>query len=273
MLIKLSDINLNLEELRSSAGVSKSIIFIHGFSGSSNDWKFVPAKIKEGYNLYAVDLPGHGKSGSPEDIKAYRTSSLVNQLFSLLNFISGSEIILAGYSMGGRAALQLAVNFPGRLNGLILESASAGIAEDKARLERTEADEKLAHFIETHSIEEFADYWMGLDLFNTQKILGKEKLAAVKKAKLSNNKTGLANSLRGFGAGSMPPVFDSLKTIGIKTLLITGKLDVKFTGMNALMAALLLSADHKIITNAGHNVHLEQPDEFCGAVNAYIKKL
>ena len=93
-------------------------------------------------------------------------------------------VIIAGYSMGGRAALSFASKYPQMIKGLILESASAGIIEENLRKERTEQDEKLAEFIETHSIEEFVDYWMNISLFDSQKNLSKEKLEEIKKSKI-----------------------------------------------------------------------------------------
>ena len=273
MLIKLSDITLNIEELRSSNNSYQTIFFLHGFSGSSIDWKSISSKIIDGLNIYAVDLAGHGKSDAPAEIKCYQTDSLLKQLSELLESKAKGKIILAGYSMGGRAALQFAVNFPGKLRGLILESATAGIAEEIKRNERIGKDEQLALFIEAHTIIEFVDYWMNIDLFSSQKKLQKEILSEVREAKLKNSKIGLANSLRGFGTGSMPPVFDSLKKIQVKTLLITGELDSKFTEINLEMAKLFPDVKHQIIKNAGHNVHLEQPAEFCAVINSYLKKL
>lgn len=273
MRIKLSGITLNIEEIRPALNSSQVIFFLHGFSGSSNDWEFLSSKILEGFGIYAVDLPGHGKSDSPDDVSLYQTSFLVKQLFELFETITKDQILLAGYSMGGRAALQFALNFTEKLKCLILESSTAGIEEDKQRAARIKADEKLARYIETHSIEEFVNYWMNIDLFKSQKKLSKEILTSVKRDKLKNNKTGLSNSLRGFGTGTISVLFNKLKDIYIKTLLISGELDNKFTQINKRMLKLLPNAEHQIIRNTGHNVHLEKPDKFCDVINNYLKKL
>ncbi|MCK7528223.1 MAG: hypothetical protein MZV64_66945 [Ignavibacteriales bacterium] len=71
------------------------------------------------------------------------------------------------------------------------------------------------------------------ELFNTQRRFSNDKLKKIKKKKASGSKIGYANSLRGFSTGIMPPVHDKLKKIPLKTLLITGELDSKFTGINA----------------------------------------
>ncbi len=78
--------------------------------------------------------------------------------------------------MGGRAALSYAVKYPEKLAGLILESTSAGIADEKLREERVRSDEKIIKIIEEKSIEEFVEYWMNQDLFASLKNLPKEKI-------------------------------------------------------------------------------------------------
>ena len=88
---------------------------------------------------------------------------------------------------------------------------------------------------------------------------------------MQNNKTGLINSLRGFGTGLMLPLFDNLKRINCKTLLITGELDTKFTEINKEIVNLFPNAKHEIINNAGHNSHLEKPEKFAEVVNEFLK--
>ena len=91
---------------------------------------------------------------------------MVEQTLELIKKFTKEKIILAGYSMGGRAALSFAVKHPEMLKGLILESASAGIKEKSLRSERVNSDEQLARYIEAHSLEEFVDFWMNIDLFD-----------------------------------------------------------------------------------------------------------
>src|SRR2546425_495440 len=56
--------------------------------------------------------------------------------------------VYAGYSMGGRLCLRLALDRPDLVRGLVLLSASPGIADDAERAARREADEELAQEIE-----------------------------------------------------------------------------------------------------------------------------
>jgi 2-succinyl-6-hydroxy-2,4-cyclohexadiene-1-carboxylate synthase len=273
VLIKTSNIALNVEELNFSPAAKETLIFLHGFTGSSTDWKNISSNINGEYKIFAVDLIGHGKSYSPEDVRFYSTSFQTKQLAELFSKITTGKIILAGYSMGGRAALSFAAAYSQMIKGLILESASAGILEKKLREDRIKSDEKLANFILNNTIENFVDYWMNLDIFSTQKKLPEKILFNIKMDKLKNNKRGLVNSLRGFGTGIMPPLFDSLKNIKIKTLLISGELDPKYTNINGEMVKIFPDAMQNVIADAGHNAHLEKPEAFYNVINNYLKEL
>ena len=272
MKIKLSKVSLNVEISGSDSASEKTIFLFHGFTGSSDDWKQIIPKLNNRFKIIAVDLIGHGASDSTDDSSLYSTEAMVDQLSELIKHFTEKKIILAGYSMGGRLALSFAVKHPEMLQGLILESSSAGIKEESLRNERVAQDERIAGFIESHTLEEFIDYWMNIDLFKSQKYLPKEKLTDVRNSKLKNNKTGLANSLRGFSTGRMPFLKDEIKKIKCRTLLITGELDSKYTEINSEMVKVFPNSSHRIIKSAGHNTHLEQPAEFTGVINSFLKE-
>ena len=271
MLINLESFKINVELFREENKLnSPLLVFLHGFTGSSYDWNLIIPSINPELPAAAIDLIGHGKSNSPEDINFYTTESLTKQIFEVVNQIAKNKIVLIGYSMGGRAGLSFTAKHPEIVEALILESSSAGIKDDILRNERAKKDEELADYIETHSIEDFVDHWMNIELFNTQRRFSNKKRDQIKELKLQNNKTGLANSLRGFSTGKMPPLFDKLISIKTRTLLITGELDTKFTEINSEMVKLLPKAEHKIIENAGHNTHLEESKRFIEAVNNFL---
>ena len=271
--INLSNITINAEEYRKARGASGYVFLLHGFSGSSKDWNNIAPLLDNRFGIAAIDLIGHGKSDSPAETFLYSAGEMVQQLYETFKFFTRDRFILLGYSMGGRAALSFAVEYPEMIKGLILESSSAGIKENHLREERVRSDEDLAKFIGRASIEEFVNYWMNIDLFKTQKKLPREKLSEIREEKLNCSKIGLANSLRGFGTGTMPPLYDKLNLIEAKTLLITGETDSKYSAINKGVKNLFPSAYHKVIKEAGHNVHLEQPELFADAVNTFLNEL
>lgn len=272
MMIQYENINLNLEQLNEFDPSKKTILFIHGFTGSANDWKDVAVKINKRFNKIALDLVGHGKSGSPSSINYYTVDSIVNQIEHVLNSLRLKEIILCGYSMGGRIAMNFTIAKPEFIKGLILESASAGMKNVKERNERKTKDDELADFIEKNTLEDFAAQWLDQELFGTLRRFSNEKLKRMKEERAKNSKIGLANSLRGFGTGTMPYVGSEFIKLKIPVYLITGGLDDKFTRINQNLKKVMRSAKHKIISTAGHNTHLEEPKKFIEAVNSFLSR-
>jgi len=270
MFIKYSGIQLNIETIINDENSGDSVFFLHGFTGCAIDWVPVVSSLNKKFNYYLIDLVGHGKSDSPTEKHYYSIDSIVNQLKKIILGISNSKIVLAGYSMGGRIALNFALQNLSMLKGLIIESSTWGISRENLRKERILQDEKLAEFIENNPIDKFIDYWMNIDLLNTQRRFSNERLNQIREHKLENNKTGLANTLRCSGTGSMKPLYNNLKDIPVKTLLISGELDTKFTDINAEMVKLFPNAEHRIIKNAGHNTHLEEPHRFITEINNFL---
>jgi len=175
--------------------------------------------------------------------------------------------------MGGRAALSYASQYPSNIKALILESSTAGIENTDERDARLINDTELTNKIENIGVEEFIKYWMELPLFESLKSIPQEEYQKIVRNKLNNNKKGLANSLRGFSTGKMVSLWNKLGDLNFPILLITGGLDKKYELIASKMQKLLPQSEHKIMIDAGHNVHLEKPKEFIKLVNNFLEKL
>lgn len=248
-----------------------TIIFIHGFTGSSNDWLDIIPQIDDNFSAIAVDLIGHGKSSSPKNSDLYEIESVNAQLKTIIESLKIDKVILAGYSMGGRAALNFANEFPAFVKGLILESTSAGIIDIKERNERYQSDLLLSKRILNEGIEKFVDYWINLPIFSSQKKLPLDKLEDVRNKKLNNDPIGLSNSLLGLSTGKMPPLYDKLSNFNFPVLLLAGKLDTKYCDINSKMNSLFPLSELIIVKGAGHNIHLEMPSDFVILVNSFLR--
>ena len=270
MRIKYSDVFLNVNKPSDYKKSSTNIFFLHGFTGSSDDWDPVLPGIDGRFNKITIDLIGHGKSDFPNDPSLYSWELQVEQLNKIINHFTEEKVILAGYSMGGRLSLCYAYTYPERVLGLILESISPGIKNKAQREKRIKEDEELARYISGNSIEDFIEIWMNKEIFATQLRFSEAKRNEIKKRKMRNNRVGISNSLSGFSTGKMPDVYSNLTNLTAKTLLLSGELDTKFTGISRSIVKKLPSAKHKIIKNAGHTIHLEEPQKFCGTVNEFL---
>jgi len=263
--IDVGGVRLNVEE----AGSGAPLTLLHGFTGRASAW--LPfAERWPGFRLVAVDLIGHGDSDSPPDLAHYRMPQCVDDLAALLDALGLERTALLGYSMGGRTALHFALRHPQRLSALVLESASPGISDPSERLARVRSDEELADRIERDGVEAFVDYWQSIPLWDSQKQLPEERRAALRAQRLRNTATGLANSLRGMGAGAQEPVLERLHEVRVPTLFLAGALDERYVGLARTMSARVAGSEVRIIAGAGHAAHFEKPDAFAAEVSAFL---
>lgn len=263
--IEVNGVALNVE----TWGQGRPLLCLHGFSGSAATWAPF-AGAWPGWRIVAVDLLGHGASDAPADPARYRMERAVEDLAALLDAVAIPRLAVLGYSMGGRVALHFALFEPERVEALILEGASPGIDNPAERAVRVSSDEELAAFIEREGIAAFVDRWEALPLFATQRRLPAEVLARQRAQRLANRPEGLANSLRGMGAGAQTPLTERLGEIRLPTLLIAGALDEKYRALAQRMAKSMPDAEAVIVPDAGHAVHLERPGDFARAVREFF---
>ena len=245
-----------------TAGEGPATLLLHGFTGSSTTWDPHVARFKRHMKTIAVDLVGHGDSDAPKDPERYRMEFCVEHLLAVLDQLGLDAVDLIGYSMGGRVALHLAITAPGRIRSIVLESSSPGIADPTERQARVVADDSLADYVERKGIDAFVDRWENQPLFESQRNLSPTVRSALRSQRRRNNPVGLANSLRGMGAGRQESLWRSLPTIEAPVLLIAGGLDAKYCRIAREMSSLLPNARLEIVHNAGHAVHLERPAAF-----------
>ncbi|WP_449537346.1 2-succinyl-6-hydroxy-2,4-cyclohexadiene-1-carboxylate synthase [Ferdinandcohnia sp. Marseille-Q9671] len=251
-------------------GNGMPLLFLHGFTGSISNWKQVADSLKNHYTCVLIDIIGHGKTDSPTDFHRYSIPHVAQDIIQILDQLDIPKVTIVGYSMGGRLALATAILHQSRVENLILESSSPGLRTEEERFLRLQSDEQLARQIVLEGIKSFVDYWETIPLFSSQRLLSKEKQLEIRKQRLRNNPKGLANSLRGMGTGAQPSYWHRLSELSIPTLLLCGGLDSKFCNIAEQMNSSMYHASVKKIKNAGHAIHVEQPDIFGKIVNEFV---
>lgn len=264
----LNDYEVYIEQWNEEA--QKTVVLLHGFTGSTKTWHHVIKQLPLDVRIIAVDLIGHGQSASPQHVTPYSMEAQVNQLEALFEALQLQTFHLLGYSMGGRVALSYAMQFPNRIEQLLLESASPGLMLSEERAARKLADDALAQKIMQNGVQSFVDKWENIPLFATQKRLAPEVQQEIRNERLSQQAIGLANSLRGMGTGVMPTLWNKLATLTMPVTLMTGALDMKFVQLNEQMAMKLPQAKHITIPAVGHAIHVENPTKFATIVKETI---
>ena len=246
------------------------LLLLHGFTGSAQSWQPLLPALTPRFQVITPDILGHGRSPSPPSPGPYQMATVAASLITLLDRHTSQPAHLLGYSMGGRLALYLAANYPHRFRSLILESASPGLKTEAEREARRQQDNALAGRIERDGIAAFVNFWESLPLWASQSQLPPETRARLRQQRLQNNPAGLANSLRGMGTGVQPSLWQKLPEVTLPVLLLTGELDHKFVGIARKMAPLFPQAQHIIMPNAGHTIHLERPEAYLQTAVSFL---
>ena len=238
-------------------------VVLHGFTGSAAAMAPLTGRLPD--PVLALDLPGHGAGPISEDRADYTMAAAVAGVVSATSHLE--RFTLAGYSLGGRVALRVALAHPDRVAALALIGARPGINDPAERAERIAADEALADRIESEGIEWFADFWADQPLFATQRHrLSAQQRAELRAQRAACDPRGLALSLRGMGTGAAEPVGCQLGKLSMPCVLIAGADDTKFAAIAHQMATAIPQVKVCLIPDAGHAAHLEAPDATVAAV-------
>lgn len=117
----------------SSVGTGPTIVFVHGWTCDMSSWaEQVPVFAKD-YRVVTLDLPGHGRSGSPTG-GGFSMDLFARAVEAVRAEASADEIVLVGHSMGVVVVKQYAMKYPNRVAGLV---AVDGPLDMRAFAERT----------------------------------------------------------------------------------------------------------------------------------------
>jgi pimeloyl-ACP methyl ester carboxylesterase len=250
------------------ADAAETIVFLHGLGGSQSTWANVLGEFADTYRIAALDLPGHGASDKPApDAMDYSVAGLANAVGQVLEQLDLAPAVLVGHSLGGATALQLALERPKLVRGLVLvNSAGLGVEVNEELLDRAEAapsrDEArklLELFFEDQRfiLERGVD-----DMFAARSAPGAD--AAIK---------ALAASCFS-REGQEIFLTDRLPDVEAPILFVWGEHDRVFPAMHAVAAAEIVpSAWLEIMEGVGHVPQVEAAPAFAAVVKRWLPAL
>jgi 2-succinyl-6-hydroxy-2,4-cyclohexadiene-1-carboxylate synthase len=224
------------------------VVLVPGFTQTAASWRGVQEVLDESCEVMALDVP--------------QRDSFAATAISI--GIEGRRAIYAGYSMGGRIALRLALERPELVQGLVLVSSTAGIADELERAARVESDEALARSVERDGVEAFLDNWLAQPLFAT---VPRDAPGLQERHALSARY--LAHCLRVLGAGAMEPMWSRLGELETPVALVTGRSDAKYEKLASMMLERLRNDAVHVRLEGGHALPLEQPAVLGGFIASF----
>lgn len=210
------------------------LVLVPGFTQTVGAWAPVIAALPLRTDVTALDVP-----------VAPTFDATVDELAD-----AGGRGCWAGYSMGGRLALSLALARPDVVERLVLVSAGVGIAGERDRAARRASDDALAEAAERDGAAAFLDRWLAREMF--------AGLPPEARAARVDDGRVIAHQLRVLGAAEMPPRHDRLAELTMPVLVVTGRDDDAYDAIGGAIARAAPNARHERV-DGGHGLLHENP--------------
>ena len=246
------------------SGQGRPMVILHGLFGSSDNWFTLAKTFSQQFKVYLVDQRNHGQSPHSEEFN-YKLLAEDLEDFLISNTIA--EPIIIGHSMGGKAAMNLAVKRPDLINQLIvvdivpkpypihhdhiLDGLNAIHLEKLTS--RTEADQILSEFVKETDVRQFL--LKNLSRKSDGGFEWKINLKAI-----GNHIEELGDGMQYTGKFEKPSLF------------IKGAKSNYFTDGDENSIKAIFSNATFVTLDTGHWVQAEKPLEFANAVIQFLNK-
>ncbi len=243
-----------------TGGNKPPIILLHGLMTNGICWTALANALEKEYDVIMPDARGHGKSSAPD--YGYRYEDHANDVAGLINALKLPPPVLLGHSMGGMTAAVAASSKPDLLRALILadptflspevqrEVWDSDVADQHRRILNMSLDEVVAEARARHPNRSLET----LELFARAR---------------------LQTSLSAFDVLTPPnPDYKQLAAkIDVPTLLVFGDRGVVSSAAAEELQRLNPKFQIEQIREAGHALHLDQPERFTAVVKSFLSSI
>jgi pimeloyl-ACP methyl ester carboxylesterase len=253
-------------------GQGQPLIILHGLFGQSDNWNTLAKQFAEhGFEVYTVDLRNHGLSPHSE-VWNYKVMS--EDILELIEDNKLKNVILLGHSMGGKTAMQFAIDHPRYLDKLIVVDIAPkyypvhheGVLEGLHAVDfnavktRREVEEVLSKYISDYGTKQFLlknIFWL-----DESEMAWRFNLKVI-----TNEIENVGQNVDHIGDATPKDIVCEVPTLFIRG----GNSDYILDSDIELIHELFLASVLETIAGAGHWVHAEKPKEFFDSVLRFIK--
>lgn len=249
-------------------GEGQSVIILHGIYGVSDNWVTIGRRIAESYAVYILDQRNHGRSPH-SDFFSY--PALVEDLDEFIQEQELENPILLGHSMGGKVAMNYALEYPDSVDKLIVVDISprkypgrqahqqildAMLSIDFNKVKsRAEVDAQLEECVESYRIRQFI--MKNLQRVNRDRLGWRINVQAI-----NENLYNVFEGVEGSGRIYEGP-----------TLFVRGGASDYISKEDEdLIYPMFPNTSIRTIEHATHWVHADAPDELCSLFSEFLAK-
>src|SRR5580658_5817430 len=247
-----------------SLGEGPPVVLLHPFPANHEFWLPVAEALATRYRVILPDLRGHGDSGVGDGPATMDKHA--NDIARVLDHAGIGRAPLVGVSIGGYALFEFWRRHRGRVSALGLFNTKAPADSAEARAGRLQAANDVVERGTEPFFESMIPRLLGQTTRETRPDLVEGALRMMRKMAPED----VAQVQRGMA--ERPDSVDTLKSINVPVLLITGEEDM-LTGVNEaeLMRQHMAGSQMRVIPKAGHYSAWERPEDVTGLVSNFLE--
>lgn len=230
-----------------------TLLLLHGWRSNSSIWSpILTGLVDNNYTVYCLDLPGFGKSETPQ--KPFTLDDYTMIVKEFLRKLAINNLTLVGHSFGGAVAIKTSILIPDSIKALVLIDSS-GIRKTSASIEGKKIMAKILKPV-------FSLYFMQGIKKAIYRLIEAEDYIVTPELKAT-----YLNILKDNLSSELPKIKQ-------KTLLIWGSNDKNTPVQHArLMHQSILQSKLEILSNAGHFSFIDKPEEFKEKLNNFLNEI
>jgi pimeloyl-ACP methyl ester carboxylesterase len=249
--------DLNVYYVEKGEGVP--IIFVPGNWVTSLSWKPVIDRLPDGYRGITYDMRGRGRTEGPDN--DYTMPELAGDLLATVDALRLDKFHLVGHSLGSAIAMQFALDHPTRLDSLLLLAPAWVDGMQVANVQDVEAAQQILIDNEAFFRQAFKAM---MPTLNDE--------AYVDQLVKDGRKQRVEATMRNVPALINWRPGETLRSIGVPSLVVSGEFDALTGGANADRTAAALGTKHVTMQGVGHSPNIEAPERFVELLLPFVSK-
>jgi 3-oxoadipate enol-lactonase len=243
-------------------GTKGHVVLIHAFPLNAQLWDRQANAMPEGWQLFAPELPGFGRSNASP---LTSMDDLADAVFSAMDDVGIQRAVIGGLSMGGYITFAMYRRAPHRFTGMILADTRATPDNDQQREGRRNA----ISTVEARGAPAIADDMVPKLLGETTKKTRPTLMQEVRGMIEGNSPEAIAGALEAMMG--RPDSTPALRGIELPTLILCGDEDILTPPSDSqAMHAAIKGSRLEVINGAGHLSNIEQPQIFSDALASFL---
>jgi 3-oxoadipate enol-lactonase len=244
-------------------GSGPPVVLLHPFPANHDLWKPAAQALIACYRVILPDLRGHGDSGIGEGPATMQKHAA--DIARVLDHEEVTRAAFVGVSIGGYVLFEFWRKYRARMEALVLCNTKAQSDTSEARASRLQAAAEVMERGTEPFFESMLPKLLGKTTCNTRPDLVEGALRMMRK--MSPEDVAMVQR----GMAERPDSAETLKTIDVPTLIVTGDEDILTGAAEAeLMRQHISGSQMKIVARAGHYSPWEQPNEVGKLVRQFL---